>query len=339
MAGNTTPYILLIAGHRSVGDGGNPTERALTDDLAIAYRDTFRAAGYRADIVQELETGDPRGLQPGGLSGLAAATARHIRKAPESLVLALDLHFNGSRSGVHVIVPHNRRQDGRGQLSSGFVQGRVAEDVAENNTLDVTVAEAIAREIATIPGMTLWRAGRSGVAGVMLENETGVGNNDGNPPDNARLGMMGASGDQRLKAVRLTIEHGGTDDAAKPDFFNRCAQAALRAVNAVLADRVGTPSPAPDPVPDPDDDPEAPPTGDPSGPSLPAFLFGAAQGYGFDPNGPVSALWLATGNQRGMWPRLVDVRVEGGSKWFVFGDGSVIVAAPGQPVEWLESAA
>lgn len=226
-----------------------------------------------------------------------------------------------------------------GHLASAFVQGRVAEDVAPNNTLDVRLAAAIAREIAGIPGMTLWPATAAiaggdpttAPAGVMLENRSGVG--DPNPPyPNTRLGMMGASAPHRMKAVRLTIEHGGTDDASKPDFFNRCAQAALRAVNAVLADRMETPSPAPDPTPSPA------PTGDPGSQPLAAYLFGGAAGYAFDPNGPVSRLWLATGQSTGRWPRLVDVRVEGGWKWFVFGDGSVVVAEPGKAVVWLASA-
>ena len=135
--------------------------------------------------------------------------------------------------------------------------------------------------------------------------------------------------------MRLTIEHGGTNDASKPDFYNRCAAAAVATTKTVVGTRFETPSPAPEPEPEP----EEPTTGDPGNPTLSAFLFGEAAGYVFDPDGPVSQLWLTTGNKRGTWPRLVDVRIEGNTKLFVFSSGSVIVAEPGKPVEWLEAAA
>jgi hypothetical protein len=328
------PTIVLVAGHRSVGDRGNPTERELTDDLARAYDTAFTAAGFPVVWVNPT-------LYPGGLDGLALATGRAIKAAIDKgakLVLMLDLHFNGARSGVHAIVPHNLRQDGRGMLSSGYVQGRVPGDLATNNTLDVRVAAAIASEIAGIPGMTLWRANRSGVNGVMLENETGVGNNDGNPPDNARLAMMAATAPYQANAVRLTVEHGGTDDASKPDFFNRCAQAALRAVSTTLADRIDDGTGGGQPEPQPDPEPEAPPTGDPGGPSLPVVLFGEAGGFSFDPDGPVTTLWLARGKETGRWPRLIDVKVDGAVKWFIWSDGSVI-RAEGATVAYVDDIA
>lgn len=322
------PTVVLIAGHNSVGDGGNPVERALTPKLAVAYQKAFKGAGYPVVYVNPT-------LTPGGLSGLASATARAIADAKTDLVIALDLHFNGSRSAVHTIVAHNRRQDGRGQLSSGFPAGRVAEDVAENNTLDMRMAEAISREIAKANDLSLWPATKAinggdpatAPVGVMLENRTGVG--DPNPPyPNSRLGMMGVSGGLRMKAVRLTVEHGGTNDASKPDFFNKCAKAALTAINAILDDRGGQPEPQPQP--------EVPPGGDTGQPDLLAFLFGGAQGYAYDPNGPVSKLWRDEGETTARWPRLVDVRIEGKDKWFVFGDGSVIFAEAGKPVRFLE---
>lgn len=316
------PYVLLIAGHRSAGDGGSNTERQLTDDLAIAYRDTFRQAGYRAEIVQELETGDPRGLVAGGLTGLALATARWIRAAEEDLVLALDLHFNTTESAVHTIVPHNLRQDGRGQLGSYFVQGRVADDIAANNTLDVLLATQISLNISKIPGMRLLGAGKSGIAGVMLENETRVG------ADGSRLGMMGVSADQRMKAVRLTIEHGGTNDAGRiPDFFGKCARASLLAVSTVLVDRIPV---TPPPVPDA-------PDGDAGDPGLLSILFGGVQGYNFNPRGPVSQLWMQIGADENLYPRLIDVVVQGADKYFIFSSGLVISALAGEPVRRVES--
>lgn len=328
------PTIVLVAGHNSVGDGGNPVERALTPKLAAAYKKAFEDAGYPVVYVNPT-------LTPGGLSGLASATARAIANAKTSLVLALDLHFNGSRSAVHSIVAHNRRQDGRGQLGSGFPAGRVAEDVAENNTLDMRLAAAISREIAEANDMSLWPATRAikggdpatAPVGVMLENRTGVG--DPSPPyPNSRLGMMGASAGLRMKAVRLTIEHGGTDDANRPDFFNKCAQAALRSVSIVLEDRQAGGQPEPKPEPQP----EEPPKGDTGEPDLLSFLFGGVPGYAYDPtpSGIVSKLWREDGEKTRRWPRLIDVRIVDRDKWFVFGDGSVIFAEAGKPVRYLE---
>lgn len=83
------------------------------------------------------------------------------------------------------------------------------------------------------------------------------------------------------------------------------------------------------------DIPEVPEPAKPA-PALLPFLFGTAKGYKFDPNGPVSRLWRKEGETTARWPRLVDVRIDGKDKWFVFGDGSVIFAEAGKPVRFLE---
>ena len=216
---------------------------------------------------------------------------------------------------------------GRGPLSSGFSQGRDPADLFSNNTLDVRLGKAIAKEIASIEGMTLW-----GSHGLMLENQTGVGNADGRPPDNARLGMMGATAPYRTNAVRLTVEHGGTDDADKPDFFNRCARAALRAIESALIDRIDVPEPGPRPD---EDLPDVPPAGDPGIPSFEEWAFGEADGFTFDPDGEVTKLWLARGKATGRYPRLVDTLL-GDDRRFLFSDGSVVVKNPLKPAAWLE---
>lgn len=323
------PYILLVAGHRSFGDGGNPVERALTDDLAAAYLTAFRSAGYTADWFQAIDGDDDPTMTRGGLDGVALGCGRVLAGRRESLSIMLDLHFNGSRSPVHVIPPHNRRNDGRGALTTAYVQGRVADDVMANNPLDVSMASAIARQIvADVPGMTLLGGT---IPGVMPESSSGVG------LDGYRLAMMAATAPYRIKAVRLTIEHGGTDDAKKPDFFARCAQASLRAVNATLAARNaggdGTGGGSPDPVPE---DPEEE---QPTVPALVSFLFGSVDGYQFDANGPVSNLWLEDGKKNDRYPRLTDVLVDGAIRYFVFSSGEVIVADGTKPVYWLEDVA
>lgn len=309
-------HVLLVAGHNSVGDRGNPVERSLTPNLAKAYLAAFKAEGISAEWLNPT-------LTAGGLDGLASLTARKIRDADADLVLALDLHFNGADSGVHVIPAHNKNAKG-GMLSTAIVAGRVREDVMENNTLDVTFANAVARAIVTAnPGMKLYY----GTHGLMPESSTGVG------ADGYRLAMMAYSAPYRDKSIRVTIEHGGTNDAKREDFYNRCAGAAVSTVKTVLGTRIEQPSPAPDPG-----TPE-PPEGDPGNPSLPAFLFGEAAGYSFDPDGPVSKLWLETGTTNDRWPRLVDVRIDGEVKYFVFSSGEVIVSEPGKGVAYLDVAA
>lgn len=308
-------HVLIVAGHNSVGDRGNPVERSLTPNLAKAYLAAFTKAGISAEWVNPT-------LTPGGLDGLASLTARKIRDADADLVVALDLHFNGANSGVHVIPAHNRGAKG-GMLSTAIVAGRDPNDTMDNNTLDVTFAGALARAIvAANPGMTLW-----GKTGIMPESQTGVG------LQGYRLAMPAYSAPYRMKSIRVTVEHGGTNDASREGFYARCADAAVLTVKTVLETRIDVPVPQPDPG-----EPQ-PPEGDPGNPDLPAFLFGEADGYQFDPNGPVSKLWLETGNKRNAWPRLIDVREDGGTKHFLFSDGGVIVAVPGKPVEWLKEVA
>lgn len=296
-------HVVLVAGHNSVGDGGNPVERGLTPKLAEAYLSAFKLAGISAEWINPT-------LTPGGLDGLASLTARKIRDSSADLVLALDLHFNGAKSGVHTIPPHNRKTNGD-QLSTAIVAGRVAADVMANNTLDVKLATAYSKAIvAAVEGMYLW-----GSNGVMPESETGVG------LKGYRLAMPAYSAPYRDKAVRLTIEHGGTNDAQREDFYRKCATAVVAATKTVLADRLDPGNPAPAPTP---------PDGDPGDPPLNAFFFGSVGPYSYDPDGPVSQLWLTTGKESGHFPRLVDVLEHDKSKYFLFGDGSVIVAVGGK---------
>ena len=225
----------------------------IRDYLARAYKDAFKAAGYPVEWLQEIDGDNYPDMTAGGLDGVARACGKYLAAHKDETVWMLDLHFNTPSSAVHSIVAHNMRADGRGMLSTAYSVGRVADDVFTNNGYDVRLAELISREIvATIPGMRLWSApdkpGR--VDGVMLENETGVGNNDGSAPDNARLAMMSATAGERMHAVRITVEHGGTNDATKPRFFELCAAAAVKAGNAILKER-NPQQPQPEPQPEP----------------------------------------------------------------------------------------
>jgi hypothetical protein len=312
-------YVLFVSGHRSFGDGGNPVERERTDDLAREYVEAFRKAGYACDWFQNIDGDSDPTMTAGGLDGVARGVQRIIASRKEKLVIMLDLHFNGRRSGVHSIVAHNMRLDGRGPLSTAYAAGRDATDLFTNNPLDVDMAYRISTKIVQrIEGMYIWKAGRSGLNGVMLENETGVGNNDGVAPDNARLAMMSATAPSRFKAVRITVEHGGTDDASRPNFYEKCALAALEAVNDSLAARAqagggGQPEPEPEP-----EEPEA------NDVSLLAWAFGSVDGYVYDPNGPVSKLWTEHGIETGCYPAIHQVLNRSDGRWFQFMNGEVI---------------
>ncbi len=64
-----------------------------------------------------------------------------------------------------------------------------------------------------------------------------------------------------------------------------------------------------------------------------ARLFGSATFggavYEYNERGSVSPLWLARGTATGQYPRLTEVFIDGGHKYFVFGDGSVVVDPEG----------
>lgn len=310
------PYILIVAGHRSTQDPGNPVERDLTDDLAIAYTKAFRDAGYTADWFQrDLDKDNNPTMTIGSLTTVAIGCRNVLQSRPEPMSIMLDLHFNGAESGVHAIPP-----SWSPGLGAAFA-GDHTNDIEAYNTLDFRLARSIVKHICDATGMRLW-----GSDGIMRENQTGVGINE-----RARLGMLSATVGVRMKAVRMVIEHGGTNDAKRiPDFANKCARAALEAVN----DEFGIEG-----IPAPPAQPDVP--------LEPAYPFGLTRAvidkmFGlvapFDPNGPVSNLWLEHGAQTGRFPELVDVIREGEDKYYLFGDGSIIVAEPGKPVAYVDVA-
>lgn len=222
----TLPYILLTSGHRSDGDPGNPTEKYLTQFLAVDNETAFRAAGYTCDWWQKSLDGDsdPTMTTGGGLDKVALGCGRILRARPEPLSIMLDLHYNGPHSPVHAIVP-----DTVG-LGTAYQGGAPVNDTAAVNVWDVQLGSAIAQSIVKATGLGLYN-GRLGVPGVMSERDTGVA-----IQYSARLAMFAATADSRNKAIRLVIEHGGFEDepATKDDFSAKCAAATVDAVNAFV---------------------------------------------------------------------------------------------------------
>jgi hypothetical protein len=220
------PYVLLVAGHRSYNDQGNPAEKDLTDDLARAYTDAFRKAGFKADWWQrDLDKDNDPDDTVGGLDTVALGCARHLDTISGPKVL-LDLHFNGAHSPVHAIVP-----DSTG-LTTAYPNGSPADDDYNHNVLDRAVAALWAQSAAARFGLGVYH-GAAAETGVMLERETGVG------LDGYRLATFAASARNRYDTSRNVFEHAGTDDwgtgEARATKFAQCAALAVTAVKKAYA--------------------------------------------------------------------------------------------------------
>jgi hypothetical protein len=222
------PYILITAGHCFTEDDGDAEERARTPKLAEAYTEAFRKAGYDADWWQRDLDGDSNPTMTiGTRATVAKGCAKVLEGRPEPVSILLDLHYNGSKSAAHVVVPDSVN------LNPGVTGGAPADDTAAHNTLDVTLARRICGEIVEATGLTLHTGSLLGVPGLMSERETRVGG------QGDRLGMFAYTARVRKRAVRLVIEHGGYRNAPalEPRFAERCAAAAVKAVTEVFAER------------------------------------------------------------------------------------------------------
>lgn len=219
----TKPYVLISAGHRSTNDPGNPVEKNLTDELSVADVNAFRAAGFSADFWQrDLDKDSNPDQTIGDLTTMVLGYRRVIASRPEEFVVLWENHFNGTESAVHVIVPDVD------SLASAFADGFVPADTAANNTLDTALATTIAQKINAKLGVALFN-GTLGLKGVMSERESGVG------LSGSRLGVFSGTAIYRDKAIRVIIEHGGTNDFSRyKNFAAVCAQAKVEAVMEVF---------------------------------------------------------------------------------------------------------
>lgn len=322
------PTIILVAGHRSDNDAGNPNEKQRTPALANAYLAAFRAAGYTVRYVQN-EDGDGRpDITSGGLDTVSAKT-RTIMQGISGPMVLLDLHFEGAPArGVFAIVP-----DVTG-LVTAIPGGAPSNDTWANNPLDVKLAGVIARKIAAATGLPIRSTTQPGI---MSERHTGVGY------QGYRLATMAYSAWSRDRAVRLVVEHGSlpTSDISiinQPEFAEKCAAAAVAAVNEVYA--VDTPAPQPGPEPEPEPEPQPGEKHElPKGMTvqLARRLFDRYDApwgtlYAFDLDQAPSQVWLARAKrsmdaggdwQTGVWPALREVIRRGdGSEVWRWEDGS-----------------
>jgi hypothetical protein len=222
----TKPTVLLIAGHRSYGDAGNPVEKNMTDDLARAYKTALTAAGYTVTWLQEADgDGDPDDTV-GGLDTVSAKAGAWCAKQANGVLL--DLHFEGtapSVRGCFAIIP-----DVTG-LRTGAPVAQNPNDTWNANFLDRDLGGEIVQNLHEMTGLPL----RTGIRepGLMDESQTGVGG------QGYRLATFAYTSPYRATVVRLVVEHGAHTNAqdraiiTAPGFFAKCGTAAVAALNAV----------------------------------------------------------------------------------------------------------
>lgn len=224
--------IVIVAGHRSHGDPGDPTEKSLTPTLAVAYVAALRAAGHEVHYVQQEDGDGDLDDTAGGLDTVGGKTRELCER--HGATVMLDLHFEGGGAGgVFAIVP-----DAAGLTSA--IAGDFSRDLWADNPRDRALAQAISRRISEATGIPIRRTWVR-EPGVMSETQTGVAGRYG-----ARLAMFAYTAPLQEQTVRLVVEHGALDTQPdrsiilRQDFAGRAAAAAVLAV----ADVFGAPSPS-----------------------------------------------------------------------------------------------
>lgn len=281
------PKVLVVSGHRSYNDAGNPNEKALTPFMSAAYEKALEAAGYEVTHLQREFDGDSDPDDTvGGLDTVGWLCHEWMRQTPGQLVM-IDCHYEGaSAPGCFAIVP-----DKKG-LGTAIQINQPTNDQWENNPLDVTLARAIAKGISAATGLPL----RQGIKepGVMSETQTGVA-----LQYNARLAMFAYTAPYRDRAVRLVVEHGSLPVASdkaiimQPDFTQKCADSLVRVMDSIFGQAATTPDPAPEPPKDEYTNPLPVP-----------FKLGIDLGWGYQLNGcPVNLFVTEVEALKGVVPR------------------------------------
>jgi hypothetical protein len=233
--GRERPLIVIDAGHRATqGEGTDETnrERSLTDDLALAYVNRFRAKGYDAFWFQRDLDGDNLPTETiGTRTTVFTGIGNWIKEKTDAGhdVVLLSCHYDGAHARLHAIIP-----------DSVDLEPATPEDTAVNNPLDVRLGRRIMERFERAGLGERWKFadrkaglmtedGSSRILGLMSETESGVGE------DGDRLGIFSRTVRGRIHAVRLVIEHGGTDDPAAREsgFEERCAEQVVTAVDEI----------------------------------------------------------------------------------------------------------
>ncbi len=216
--------VLLVMGHRSTDDPGNPDERDRTIFIVQAAERELRRAGHTVHVLQKEDddADDTFTHNPNGLAFVASRSAELIRR--HNIQVMIDCHFQGSpnpTSGCFCIFP-----DGAN------LNPPAPEDSKAANQLDVKFAAKLAEEVSRQTNIPRLRISEPGFLGGMSEAQSGIAA----PPNFWRLGMFNLTRSVRQQCVRVIMEHG--DLVADrpvidgPGFYDRVATAYVRAIDA-----------------------------------------------------------------------------------------------------------
>lgn len=214
--------VLLVMGHRNLGDQGNPEERRRTIFVVEAAKRELRRAGHTVHVLQKEDDDGDDTTTHRDLAFVANRCTELIRR--HDIQVMIDAHFQGSpqsHSGCFCIFP-----DG-----NGLNPTPPGDDSKAANQLDVKFAAKLAEEVSRQTTIPRLRISEPGFLGGMSETQTGVAS----PPGRFRLGMFGLTFPVREQCVRVVMEHGDiTADSAvidSPGFYDRVATAYVRAIN------------------------------------------------------------------------------------------------------------
>jgi N-acetylmuramoyl-L-alanine amidase len=285
--------VVVVPGHRGIGDDGSREEAALTPALAREYVRALKAAGHDAWYLPEHDADTMPDNTQGGLDGVGRETLSLCREVGATAML--DVHYEGAGNsairGLFAIVP-----DATG-LRTAIAGGAPADDTYAANVLDRQLAAAIALRLSEQTKIPRRHAQE---LGIMSERQTYVGASQG-----ARLAMFAYTAPVRATCVRLVVEHGALTNPSdraliyQEGFTQQCAAGLVRAFADVFG-AVAVPTPAPAPVPTLDY-----PDGMDEG--IARWLFGTVTIDGkaspFDPSpkGFLSRAWLEAGRQTARW--------------------------------------
>lgn len=189
-----THRFALSAGHRNNGKGGasRGPESAWTYPVTVKLKDEINRRGGEAFIVQEVD-GDTDLTFTSRELGATAKLAGEIGESRGGVDAYLSMHYGAEPvNGFFAIYP-----DATGLKPAGNYGTGHAQDIKDNNPLDVKLAKAIATYVAKT-GMGIRGDG------TMSETKSGVGQSGW------RLGEMEGTIGIRAKSVRLILEGGNS---------------------------------------------------------------------------------------------------------------------------------
>lgn len=237
--------VIISFGHRNNTGGGAAGEKEWTDDAGRALGKEFTKRGWEVFYVSEHDGDGDHNFTHRGL-GAIGGIVEEIDAKFGPVDAYLSIHYGGEPvDGYFGIVP-----DAGGLRSAATLQW-VNHDSWESNTLDVRVAESIAKSMAATKTVPI-RGGLKGY-GTMSEKQSGVG------AQGWRLSELQESIGIKEHAVRIILEYANGASARDRKFLhdmnwvaNVASPAIVTGVENVLGKASSKPVPKPVPKPDPE---------------------------------------------------------------------------------------